>query len=104
MSVVFHHKEDAVTFYDNMEGAKGPSLGTNFTLTSPYVVLAHMKELEWASNLGVDPYLVRVSVGMEDTDRLLEIFRKALSSAAGATKGRNIANVVSQSGVKPEVT
>ncbi|KAF4832277.1 Cystathionine gamma-synthase [Colletotrichum tropicale] len=44
MSVVFHRKEDAITFYDNMEGAKGPSLGTNFTLTSPYVVLAHMKE------------------------------------------------------------
>ncbi|KAF4877656.1 Cystathionine gamma-synthase [Colletotrichum siamense] len=104
MSVVFHRKEDAITFYDNMEGAKGPSLGTNFTLTSPYVVLAHMKELEWASNLGVDPYLVRFSVGMEDTDRLLEIFRKALSSAVGATKGRNIANAVSQSGVKPEVT
>ncbi|KAH0425196.1 cystathionine gamma-synthase [Colletotrichum camelliae] len=86
MSVVFHRKQDAITFYDNMGGAKGPSLGTNFTLTSPYVVLAHMRELEWASGLGVDPYLVRFSVGMEDTDHLLETFREALHAAAGTTQ------------------
>lgn len=104
MSVVFHRQEDAITFYDNMEGAKGPSLGTNFTLTSPYVVLAHMKELEWASNLGVDPYLVRFSVGMEDTDPLLKVFRNALRSAVGAREGCNIANLVSHSGVNAEVT
>lgn len=97
MSVVFHRKQDAITFYDDMDAAKGPRLGTNFTLTSPYVFLAHMKELEWASSLGVDPYLIRFSVGMEDTNRLLEIFRKALHSAAGPKKGCNIVNATSHS-------
>ncbi|KAF0319402.1 cystathionine gamma-synthase [Colletotrichum asianum] len=100
MSVMFHHKQDAITFYDNMNGAKGPSLGTNFTLTSPYVILAHMKELEWASSLGVDPYLVRFSVGMEDTDQLLEIFRRALCSATGPRKSCNMVNFMSHSGAE----
>lgn len=82
LSVVFHRKEHAVVFYDSIETAKGPSLGTNFTLTSPYVVLAHYAELDWAASLGVDPDLIRISVGLEDTDRLVEIFRSALRAAA----------------------
>ncbi|TDZ33449.1 Cystathionine gamma-synthase [Colletotrichum spinosum] len=87
MSVVFHREADAVMFYDKLETAKGPSLGTNFTLTSPYVVLAHMKELDWAQALGVDPYLVRISVGLEDTDLLLATFTKALETAGNVLLG-----------------
>ncbi|POS69956.1 cystathionine gamma-synthase [Diaporthe helianthi] len=78
LSVVFYRKEDAVVFYDTIETAKGPSLGTNFTLTSPYVLLAHYAEQEWAASLGVDPDLIRISIGLEETDQLVSIFRIAL--------------------------
>lgn len=85
LSVVFHRKADAVMFYDSIETAKGPSLGTNFTLTSPYVVLAHYAELDWVASLGVDPDLIRISVGLEDTDRLVDVFQSALRAAAEAS-------------------
>lgn len=88
MSVVFHEKEDAMVFYDNLESPKGPSLGTNFTLTSPYVVLAHYGELDWAVSLGVDPNLLRISVGLEDEEKLVEVFNIALRAAEEASQGR----------------
>ena len=45
--------------------AKGPSLGTSFTLVSPYTLLAHYYELPWAAEFGVSDRLIRVSVGTE---------------------------------------
>lgn len=86
LSVVFHEKADAMAFYDNIETAKGPSLGTNFTLTSPYVVLAHYAELDWAASLGVDPDLIRISVGLEETHELVEVFQSALRAADQASR------------------
>jgi cystathionine gamma-synthase len=32
LSITFHELADAITFFDTIEVAKGPSLGTNFTL------------------------------------------------------------------------
>jgi cystathionine gamma-synthase len=81
LSVVFHSQAAAQAFYDAVEIAKGPSLGTNFTLCSPYVLLAHYQELEWAASLGVDPHLVRVSVGLEETGALRGVFEAALKAA-----------------------
>ncbi|KAL6923804.1 hypothetical protein ACHAPO_007941 [Fusarium lateritium] len=81
LSVVFQRKECAQAFFDALPLAKGPSLGTNFTLVSPYVLLAHYQELEWAESFGVDPYLIRVSVGLEDTTELGDIFTDALKAA-----------------------
>ncbi|KAI5466528.1 pyridoxal phosphate-dependent transferase [Mariannaea sp. PMI_226] len=81
LSIVFDRAEQAQVFYDTMDIAKGPSLGTNFTLCSPYVVLAHYTELPWAASFGVDPDLVRVSVGLEETTELQDTFRKALKAA-----------------------
>jgi cystathionine gamma-synthase len=74
--------EEAVRFFDAVETAKGPSLGTNFTLTSPYTILAHYGELEWAASYGVESNLVRVSIGLEDTEALKEIFGKAVAVLA----------------------
>ncbi|KAM0195626.1 hypothetical protein ACHAPA_007478 [Fusarium lateritium] len=81
LSVVFQKKEHAQAFFDALDLAKGPSLGTNFTLASPYVLLAHYQELEWAEQFGVDPYLIRVSVGLEETTELGNTFTKALKAA-----------------------
>ncbi|KAF6835744.1 cystathionine gamma-synthase [Colletotrichum musicola] len=95
LSVTFHRDEDAVAFYDHLETHKGPSLGTNFTLTSPYVILAHMAELEWAASLGVDPSLVRFSVGIEDVDELTRVFKDALDAASRISVGAAATTTVS---------
>lgn len=79
LSCTLKTKAHAMAFFDALETAKGPSLGTNFTLTSPYVVLAHYQELEWAAGYGVDPDLLRVSVGLEDD--LTSVFADALKVA-----------------------
>ncbi|KAH6681242.1 cystathionine gamma-synthase [Plectosphaerella plurivora] len=84
LSVTFKTKDSAMAFYDAIGTAKGPSLGTNFTLTSPYVILAHYQELDWAAKFGVDPDLIRISVGLEDIDELREIFVHALKAAEQA--------------------
>ncbi|KAE8150557.1 pyridoxal phosphate-dependent transferase [Aspergillus avenaceus] len=81
LSFAFRKKDHAVAFYDRIETAKGPSLGTNFTLTSPYVVLAHYLELDWAAQFGVPAHLLRVSVGVEDAEDLKSRFTVALQAA-----------------------
>ncbi|KAL2268165.1 hypothetical protein VTJ83DRAFT_3011 [Remersonia thermophila] len=83
ISFVFYKKEQAVAFYDAIDTAKGPSLGTNFTLTSPYVVLAHYQELDWAEQYGVERDLIRISVGLEETEHLVNVFKEALRVAEG---------------------
>jgi cystathionine gamma-synthase len=87
LSVVFNEKCQAQAFYDAMDIAKGPSLGTNFTLCSPYVLLAHYQELPWAAQFGVDPWLVRVSVGLEETSELVATFKRALEAAENTPTG-----------------
>ena len=72
--------EKVKRFYDSLKVSKGPSLGTKFTLVCPYVQLAHYKELEWAESFGVPSHLIRVSVGLEDTEYLWEIFSNALEN------------------------
>lgn len=86
-SLTFVSFDAARAFYDTLRCAKGPSLGTNFTLASPYALLAHYTELPWAAEFGVDGALIRVSVGMESTDVLLKWFEEALV-AAEATYGQ----------------
>jgi cystathionine gamma-synthase len=53
LSATFYAREDAVAFFDNQDTVKGPSLGTNFTLSSPYVILAHYGELDWVSRVNM---------------------------------------------------
>lgn len=80
LSFTFHKKNHAVAFFDRVETAKGPSLGTNFTLTSPYVLLAHYREFEWAVGFGVPADLLRISVGVEDKEDLKSRFAIALKA------------------------
>lgn len=69
------------SFYDTLDVAKGPSLGTNFTLVCPYTLLAHYHELEFASRYNVPPNLLRISVGLEDVDVLKDKFEKAFDQS-----------------------
>ncbi|KAG8630399.1 hypothetical protein KVT40_002018 [Elsinoe batatas] len=84
LSCTFHSIDDAIAFYDTLDTAKGPSLGTNFTLASPFVLLAHYGELEWAAQYGCEANLVRFSVGLEDEADLKRIFEKALDAIPAA--------------------
>ncbi|KAL2170387.1 hypothetical protein VTG60DRAFT_4873 [Thermothelomyces hinnuleus] len=88
LSVVFHRHEQAVAFYDAVQTAKGPSLGTNFTLTSPYVLLAHYQELDWAEKFGVERDLIRISVGLEEPEHIVNVFKAALRAAEESAKTR----------------
>lgn len=85
LSFTFHEKARAIAFFDRIETAKGPSLGTNFTLTSPYVLLAHFLELDWAAQFGIPADLIRVSVGLEDAEDLKARFAVALKAAEDVT-------------------
>ncbi len=71
--ISFTLKNDKKTskFYDTLEISKGPSLGTEFSLVSPYTMLAHYDQLEWAEGCGVPAHLIRLSVGLEDVGVLI---------------------------------
>lgn len=77
-SMAFYSEGDAKAFYDILGVFKGPSNGTNFTLACPYVHLAHHLEIEEVSKFGADPNFIRVSVGLEDPQWLLNVFSSAL--------------------------
>jgi cystathionine gamma-synthase len=66
--------------YDRMRVNKGPSLGTDYTLVCPYTILAHYHELEWAESCGVSRWLIRVSIGLENSADLMARFDEALSA------------------------
>ncbi|KAJ5110749.1 hypothetical protein N7532_001284 [Penicillium argentinense] len=85
-SVTFHSNAEAIAFYDTLEVLKGPSLGTNFTLASPYVLLAHYGELDWAKSFNVDPDLVRISIGLEEVPDLRSRFQTALDAVQKSRK------------------
>jgi cystathionine gamma-synthase len=88
-SITFTSPVAAMAFFDNLGCEKGPSLGTNFTLACPFVILAHYTELEWAQGYGVDPYLVRMSVGLEKEDILVRWIERALECAEEAVRKSN---------------
>lgn len=67
--------------YDALELCKGPSLGTQFTLASPYTLLAHYFELDWAEACGVSPNLLRLSVGIEEGEVIIGALARALDLA-----------------------
>jgi len=83
-SLAFASPRAAEAFYDALACAKGPSLGTNFTLACPYTILAHYAELDWAAQYGVPGSLVRISVGLEDASWLRRVFADALKAAEDA--------------------
>ncbi|CAI4044033.1 hypothetical protein SKDZ_10G3250 [Saccharomyces kudriavzevii ZP591] len=80
-SLTFFDIEKAKKFFNNLELCKGPSLGTNFTLACPYAIIAHYQELDEIAQYGVEKNLVRVSVGLENSDVLCRVFQRAIEKA-----------------------
>lgn len=80
-SLTFTSPLAAHAFYNALPCAKGPSLGTNFTLSCPYTILAHYHERGWAAEYGIEEGIVRVSVGMEAPGVLVGWMGEALDAA-----------------------
>lgn len=77
-------KADLRTVYDRLQVVKGPSFGLEFTLATPFLWLAHFSEVttpEGRAGLrraGLDPDLLRVSVGLEPIEEIWAAFAAAL--------------------------
>lgn len=71
-------------FYDSVHVMKGPSFGTRFTLLCPFMYLAHYDLVttqagrDQLASVGIDPELIRISVGEEDYDSIEGAFSEAL--------------------------
>ncbi|KIX05925.1 uncharacterized protein Z518_03899 [Rhinocladiella mackenziei CBS 650.93] len=80
-SVEFDGLDAAIAFYDNLNVHQGPHLGAHLTLAIPYCMGVYGKELEWAAKYNLQPTQIRISVGLEDTQTLLEDFKIAVQAA-----------------------
>ncbi|MDZ7817524.1 MAG: PLP-dependent transferase [Aliarcobacter sp.] len=80
ISVTF--KKDFKEVYDKLNFAKGPSLGTEFTLLMPYTYLAHYDLIltksgnEFLKKIGLPINLLRISVGCEDINDIINEFER----------------------------
>lgn len=76
---------ELAAFYDNLRVVKGPSFGTTFTMACPFLYLAHYplasteEGRRWLRSLGIDPDLVRLSVGCEPFAEIRDAIDEALS-------------------------
>lgn len=71
-------EKNSARIYERLRVTHGISFGTKYTLVCPYVQLAHYHELEWVRACGIDPHLLRVAVGAESGNELVERFAEAL--------------------------
>jgi len=78
ISFALKSPKKAPKVFDALEISKGPSLGTEFSLACPYTLLAHYDELDWVEDCGVPTNLIRLSIGIEPVEELLERLEKAL--------------------------
>jgi cystathionine gamma-synthase len=77
-------KKEMRGVYDKLKCVKGPSFGLEFTLVSPYLWLAHFDEVtteagrEEIRSAGLDPNLLRISIGLEPVEEIWDMLEKAL--------------------------
>jgi cystathionine gamma-synthase len=82
ISVVFD--KNLRFYYDLLQIAKGPSLGTEFTLAMPYFYMAHYDLVstdegrKYLKGLDINPELLRISVGVEPIDELISVIKEIL--------------------------
>ena len=72
-------------FFDALNVMKGPSFGTKFTLVCPFMYLAHYELVttdegrNFLRSIGIDPDLIRISVGTEPISEIIEVFEEVLA-------------------------
>jgi len=85
--VTFSLKGSMEAFYDTVRCMKGPSFGTRFTLLCPFMYLAHYDLVstgqgrEFLAGVGIDPDLIRLSVGTEPVEAIREVLGEALDAS-----------------------
>ncbi len=71
--------------YDRLAVAKGPSFGLRYTLAAPFLWLAHFEEVTTEQGradiraAGLDPDLLRISIGLEPVEEIWTAFADALA-------------------------
>ena len=71
--------------YDRLAVATGPSFGLRYTLAAPFLWLAHFEEVTNEQGrahiraAGLDPDLLRISVGLEPVEDIWSVFAAALA-------------------------
>ncbi|KAF8420977.1 cystathionine gamma-synthase, converts cysteine into cystathionine [Tirmania nivea] len=93
-SVEFDSLEATIAFYDNLHVHNGPHLGAHLTLALPYTRLIYPKELEKVEAYGLRQTQIRISVGLEEPQGLLETFKYAIHKANMAKRGTSIQTVM----------
>lgn len=80
LSLVF--KGELKESYDTLDLPKGPSLGTEFPLVMPYVLLAHYNDTtteegkSYLASLGLSEKLLRFSIGVDDPSAILDAINR----------------------------
>ncbi|KAK0111239.1 hypothetical protein ONS95_001612 [Cadophora gregata] len=70
--------EATQAFYNNINVHHGPHLGAHLTLALPYVKALYGKQLDWAAERDLRETQIRMSVGLEKADDLIQVFKDAL--------------------------
>lgn len=79
-------KDAMEALYNATPVVKGPSFGTDFTMMSPFMYMAHYEDVTCEegraklSALGLNPELLRISVGTEPQTAIREAFAKGLAA------------------------
>jgi len=87
--ISFTVKGPLEAFYDRLALAKGPSFGMRRSLICPFVYLAHYDLVRCEEGrgrlrqAGIDPDLLRLSVGAEPAEEIVAALEKALDGRSG---------------------
>ena len=82
--ISFTTEEPLRKFYDRSNLVKSPSFGTRFTMMCPFMYLAHYDLVSTAAGRellkrhGVDPELIRLSVGLEPAEAIIQELERTL--------------------------
>lgn len=77
-------RQPLASVYDALKLGKGPSLGAEFTLVGPYLYHAHYDLVsneagrKFLTSQGLDPELLRISVGIEPIEDLIQALSRVL--------------------------
>ena len=80
----FTLKTPLAPFYDSVRLPKGPSFGMKHSLLSPFIYIAHYDLVKTAAGRaelaasGIDPELLRLSIGAEPVDEIIAALAEAL--------------------------
>jgi len=87
MSIEFETVDATIAFCENLNVHQGPHLGAHLTLAIPYVKALYGLKLSDVEPFGLTETQIRVSVGLEETEELVQTFKDAVIKADEAMKG-----------------